>query len=231
LPGVSVYADEPILEDPPGGVGLGHRSERLTVIFESAGEFTVPGVELEWWNTRRQAIETASVPAFTVSVAGPVPEPATGAPATSPESGVPVAFALVVVAGGLGLALGMVLLVRLTPGLQSRWQDWRLKRRQSEVYAFAHLRSAVRARDAVAVHRALLAWLARLEPGLDARSFARLYGNPDLQAQIEQLARTLYAGATENANLRTLGNSLAAARRVYRHRNDRQPYAVPPLNP
>ena len=38
------------------------RSEKLTLVFEAGGEFTVPAAELRWWTTASAAIETATAP-------------------------------------------------------------------------------------------------------------------------------------------------------------------------
>ena len=54
--GVSVYADVPDVED--GDVA--RRSEKVTLVFDAGGEFSIPGKELSFWNTQSQSIETVT---------------------------------------------------------------------------------------------------------------------------------------------------------------------------
>lgn len=229
IPGVSVYPDEPVIEDAPDGSGQAHRSERLTLVFETGGNFTVPGLELEWWNTRAQQIETESVAAFNVSVAGPaaIPDGELSASAGSARTS-----AVAIILAVAGLTLGIVLLARWVPRLWRGWNARQQRRRRSEPYAFAHLRSALRAGDPRAAHHAWLTWLARLSPGIDGEKFATLYGGAELQGLVAQLSRALYAGTPQSTDLKRMAKSLVAARRACRRQlADSRAVALPALNP
>ena len=222
VPGVSVYAGEPAVEDGDPA----RRSEKLTFVFEAGGEFALPATQIQWWNTETSAIETASVPAMTVSVAGP-PIPS---PVEEPLPAKPRWPA--VVAWGALLAAVLLALRRQLPRLQSRWAAYQDERRNSESYAFDKLREALHGGDPRAAHQALVIWLERIEPGTSARQFAQRYGDTELQRQIEELSRSLYSGADEAVNLRQLESGLLAARRrrIHGARVD-QSYALPPMNP
>lgn len=221
VPGVSVYAGEPVVEDGEPA----RRSEKLTFVFEAGGEFTVPAAEIRWWNTETSVVETASVPALTVSVAGPPGPGLTGEDAAASRR---PAIALWVA------LLAVVLLAsrRWVPALRSRWAAYQEQRLRSEEYAFARLRKALHGGDPRAAHHALLTWLERMEPGTGARRFARRYGDAELERQIEELGRSLYSGAGEAVNLRHLEKSLAVARRRRTEGARRgRSFALPPMNP
>ena len=218
-----------LLRKGPSGaleVYLARRSEKLTLVFEAGGDFIVPAAQIQWWNMETSAVETESVPAMTVSVAGPpIPSPASEAPPAKP-------IWPTVVAWGALLAVVLLVLRRHLPQLQSRWAAYQAERRHSQGYAFDKLRKALHGGDPRAVHQALLTWLERIEPGLGARQFARRYGDEKLQRQIEELSRALYSGSGDSGNLRPLEKSLTAARRRRAHvARDRQIFVLPPMNP
>ena len=52
--GAAVYEDAPDVEDGE----TARRSEKVTVIFEAGGEFSIPGMELTICNTESQSIDT-----------------------------------------------------------------------------------------------------------------------------------------------------------------------------
>ena len=162
LEGATVYADEPVVED--GDVA--RRTEKVTVVFESGGDFVLPGIELDWWDMVSNGVATSTVPAVSFSVAGPVavPEAADDAAARDWR-----AF-LIETAGWLAaLFVAWRILRRFAAWAKQRAAE----RKASEAYAFQQFERACRSGDARKAHHAMLAWLERLEPGLTASSFAR----------------------------------------------------------
>ncbi len=221
-PGASVYADQPDVEDGEPA----RRSERLTYVFDAGGEFAIPAVSLEWWNTETSSIETAVVPALTVSVDGP--------PASAGAAENPVAernwWSLV---AGL-LVLGLVL--RMLPRLRAEIRRRRLVRRKmrlaSEAHAFGRLRKALRSGDLRSAYVALIHWLDRLEPAMDAQRFAETYGDKRLREQLGRLTRALYSGKDAAISATRLERSLLAARRKREREVKSLTRAeLPPLNP
>ena len=223
-PGLSVYAEQPVIEESEDGE-TARRSEKLTFVFEAGGDFTVPSAEIRWWNTETSEVAVAAVTALTVSVAGPpIPSPVDAELRAKPAWRTVLAWAA-------ALAVILLALSRHRACLLSRWTAYQDRRRRSEGYAFSKVRKALRGGSPRAVYRALLVWLERVEPGLDARQFANRHGDPKLARQIEELSRSLYAEAEGAVNLRELETSLAAARRR-RARTDRRgrSFTLPSMN-
>ena len=70
--GLSVYVDEPIVEDIAGSRGkplIGRRVDRATYVLERPGTYLLPELKFQWWNLTLGALEqTALAPvSFTVS--------------------------------------------------------------------------------------------------------------------------------------------------------------------
>lgn len=221
-PGVSMYPEQPSVEDGD----FARRSEKLTLVFEAGGDFSVPAAEIRWWNTKTSAVETASVPAMTVSVAGPpVPSPVEEAPPAKPRWPAILVWAAV-------LAAILWALRRWGPRLQAHWDAYQDRRHRSEGYAFGKLRKALRGGDPRIADQALLTWLERIEPGMGAREFVQRYGDAKLRQQIEALDRLLYSTTAEPVKLRRLERSLVAARRRYaKGARSSRSFVLPPMNP
>ena len=221
-PGVSVYADQPLVEEGPPA----RRTEKLTFVFEAGGEYTLPGLDLDGWNTRKQQIETAGEPPLAVSVAGP--------PLATPVQGQddePVDW--VILADWLALAFaGWWLLSRLLPRFRLWWRAALEQYHMSERYAFKQLRVSLRGNDARQVYISMSAWLDRIAPGMGIRSFVRRYGDAVLPEQFELLSRYLYRNSGDASPFGSLEQPLKEARRRARHtRRSNTRHVLPPRNP
>ena len=217
--GAAVYAKQPVVEDGERA----RRLETLTFVLESGGELTLPGVELQWWDTTTNTIETASVPALSLAVSGTLfslvePSSTTGA----------ALLGLLVI----GLAAGVVTARHWIPMLRARWLAAEEKRRSSEAHAFGELRRSLRGGEARAIHHALLVWLNRLQPGLDARAFAQQHGGTALQEGVEGVIAVLYADPSVPFDGGNLAPAFTAARSdLLASRAKATHSSLPALNP
>ena len=224
LEGVSIYADTPVLEEGPPA----RRSEKLTLVFESGGEFTLPGIRLDWWNTATGELDTSAAPPVQLSVAGAVAGPTAGHdPSTRPATNwqlVLASLAAVLVAVFLARRAIRLLNSHLRTAIQAR--------RQSEKYAFNELRGTLREGSPSAIYHAMLHWLERLETGMDARRFTTVYGTDELIVATDQLAAATYSDSDLTPNLSGLHAELVAARSNWRKTQSRDArLALPHLNP
>ena len=220
LEGVSVYADEPVVEDGTPA----RRSEKVTLVFNAGGDVTIPGIELSFWNTASGALETVSAAGLKLTVQGPV------AVTDSDTAAETIRWTqLATLAGGL-LLLILALRHWVPLGLR-QYRDAALRRRQSEPYAFDLLARALRSGSNDAAYKALLAWIERLAPGMDTRRFASSFGDESLGVAIDSLSAAIHSGSGM-ADLGTLRTGLRVARKRYlREISTRRQAPLPPLNP
>ena len=219
--GVSVYRDMPDVQDGD----TASRTEKVTLVFDAGGEFSIPGMELSYWNTESRAIEVATASGPVISVQG--------APAASDraESGTVRRWqwwaAMMIVA-----AILLLVIRRTVPAIVQRYRAAADRRRQTEGYAFGRLIKALASGDGRAAYVALLHWADRLEPSMSVLTFAGRYGSESRPALVTALSAGIYGDTGKTADLRKLGQLLTAARRRYRHRNTaRSVSRLPPLNP
>ncbi|MEJ2590867.1 MAG: BatD family protein [Candidatus Thiodiazotropha sp.] len=67
--GIKPYAERPQLKDTPGRTGIsGSRQSVITLIPTQAGRYTLPAVEIPWWNTDSDRQEVARLPAVSLQV-------------------------------------------------------------------------------------------------------------------------------------------------------------------
>ena len=220
IPGVSVYADEPIVTDN----GVAKRSEKVTLVFDAGGEFTIPGVTLEWWDSQSKTVKSENVESVVIVVEGP-PIPVAAAEQA------PADYARATRLAGI-LAAVLVLLFLLTPRIVRRVRAARQRRRESEEFAFKLLQRAFHSKDARTVHHELIRWLEKAQPGSNLREFAAQYGDNALARQVELLSSSLFEGGEEKADLHKLHTGVGRARRSFRKRwANASRLALPPLNP
>jgi hypothetical protein len=219
--GVSVYADTAEVADG----AIARRSEKLTLVFDTGGEFVIPGHTLGFWNTATESIESAIAEGFTISVAGPLTLSQSDAEAVEQRW-----FFWVSIGGGL-ILLASVLRV-LGPAAAASIRSARERREQSEPYAFAKLQAALRSNDAKDAYRAMLGWLERLDRTIGLRQFASSYGDDSLLSAVDALSQMNYAGGPSGGDLGELADALSAARSRYlRQSKMAVETALPPLNP
>ena len=86
--------------------------------------------------------------------------------------------------------------------------------------------------DDAEAYNALLRWLERLEPGMNARAFAARFGDEDLSTALTALSAGIYGRAGAPADLGLLRRQLAVARRRYLADGAGDKLSrLPPLNP
>ncbi len=99
--GIKAYTDQPELRNDPGSNGVvGVRQEKWVVVAPYNGEYTFPGLSIDWWNTATGKQETTTLDPVKLVVTGgqaapaaanttTATEPKQAAPATPPPAKTP----------------------------------------------------------------------------------------------------------------------------------------------
>jgi len=253
IPGLTLYMDPARVTDTGGERGEtreGTRVERLTYVAQDPGDYTLPPIEVAWWNLERSRVEREILPAIEFTVeANPEAEAvfeaemdqdsAAVALTERPES--PINWGtLRVVVGGL---MALLLLVWGARKLLPRIRDWLARRtagrEASESRRFEAVLSGCRANEPRVAREALTGWLEAVQDGCEAgplAEFARAHELPDLATEIETLDAHLYG----RGDARWTGEALARASRHARssleqtrraHRQEDRPFGLSDLNP
>lgn len=81
---MKMYPDKAVLNDNKSTDGIiGIRQEKTAIIPTRPGEFEVAAIEIPWWNTRKDRLEYASIPARKIRVSASAAKQDPGVPQTS----------------------------------------------------------------------------------------------------------------------------------------------------
>ena len=224
-PNYKVYPDQPQLEEQAIADGvLGTRTESLALVPNRAGELVIPAIEMRWWDTKNQRMQTASLPATKVQV-----NPSTAinnaplannAPLTTMEpldlNPEPAGFfgsvgsAKASMLVKLSLLLNALLLATIALLLFSRRKQRTIKQTSSQqkTSPLLNLKQQLKAIEIEAKNNNLMAmrdgivtWgqcLFAETPPTTLKALSLLLDDAELQQQFAQLDRQLYKGEAES---------------------------------
>ena len=224
-PNDKVYPDQPQLEEQAIGDGvLGTRTESLALVPNQAGELVIPAIEMRWWDTKNQRMQTASLPATKVQV-----NPSTAinnaplannAPLTTMEpldlNPEPAGFfgsvgsAKASMLVKLSLLLNALLLATIALLLFSRRKQRTIKKTSSQqkTSPLLNLKQQLKAIEIeaknpnlIAMRDGIVAWgqcLFAETPPTTLKALSLLLDDAELQQQFAQLDRQLYKGEAES---------------------------------
>lgn len=207
-----IYPDQPQLQEQvKGSTIIGTRTETLAMVPGRAGEITFPAIDVRWWDTVNQRMQTASLAAKTVQVSPstavtvnpaasqsqPMETLAIGASEKPTEPSLLTNLSLALNAL-LIAALAMVLLKRPRSGSSGRTSTEHatpallsLKQKLKAIEIQAHKNNLMSMRDAI------LVWGRQLfaeTPPTTLKDLSLLLDDVELQHQFKQLDRQLYKG-------------------------------------
>jgi hypothetical protein len=244
---LKTYADQPLLDDqvrPSGITGL--RQQKIAVIAGNAGDAALPEIRIPWWNTDKDHMEEAVLPARTLHVNTPplsvntqpstIPPPASQVqPENNNRGPIPViapvpAYRWLAVALGLGWLLTVLAwwlsIVRhrqtLTQIISSRWQK--------EGALLKSVLAACAVNAPAQARAALLAWARARWPEHPPQGLTDIAARePTLAKLLDELNRELYA----NGEQQWQGNALDNALKKLGHAksNQQTTTSIPALEP
>lgn len=214
--GVRIYVDPPVIEDRSNrGSVDGHRTDKVTYVFERPGSFALPALSQPWWSLADKTARTETLPGLTVTIAAAT-QPA------RPGRSAMWSWTL----GGLALIL-IALLALLRERLRALWRQAVIGLGGSEWSARWQLRRAARSGEAGASYRAFAIWHGRLSSA-DREALRR---DPRVAPCLAELERATFGGG---------GWSRRSGRELARAIADWRPpkgggkalqATLPPLNP
>ena len=241
--GVRLYPRDPVLADVTtdrGNFTGGRRVDQVTYVFEEAGTYTLPAIEIGWFNADSGKQQVSTAPAINVSVAPPPRSSADIAPPAPPSDAAAESATRTLWQRALLWSLGLVAV-----GLAGLWglrrfgprvRAWRQARRQawqaSEPASFARLKRACLAGDAATAYRELGIW-ARCAGFSSAPALCER--DPTLRSEVSKLERHLYDSAPALWSGPALFNAAATVRAsrlaASGPGSHRRRAALPALNP
>ncbi|HEY6642716.1 BatD family protein [Povalibacter sp.] len=225
-PGLRAYPDEPKLENSAqSGTAVGERDQSVALIADHAGNFDVPALEIQWWDTSVDQPRTVELPALTIKALPAVAGTSSGGATSTAAQGATGATGN----GGMQQSNASplaeasahsrwVILVTLTTLLVAAAALWWLYQQRAsarsitpraaplpgrdEARARREFLAACKLNDARSARRALLEWTqARWpnSPPLGLRDVAVRLDDPEITTLLLELDRACFAGAPWNS--------------------------------
>jgi len=203
---IKAYPDQPLLKETPQGTSLvAFREEKMALIASEVGTYTLPAIEIPWWNTSTQSLEKAVIPEKVfVVIAGEQSQAPVAPPAANIQLPVEIAPAVVESSqpgvNNLWIALTLFFatawLLTLGYFLSNKKPkatvDVSPKKMNKKLSAVKALRQACRENDSDKAKLALLEWGKEsfAENNLDAIA---QQCDAELSIEIQSLNTTLYS--------------------------------------
>jgi len=241
--GVRVYPREPHVDDQKSEIGeflQGVRTEKVSYLFTKPGDYTLPAIEVTWWDLSSQKLTSSKIPATTIHVSESSayvselpPQPENTAPVQAPlntwRQYLPFLIASCIALAVVALLAWAVR--RWGPHVGSSYRALKERRQNSEEHYWRSFKQSCNRNDARQSYTVLLAWLRRAHPGMTLDAFQRLIGDRELDKQIAYLSETQFRSPTK---AHWQGQPLYAA--IAKHRRvtfaiPRMASHLPPLNP
>jgi hypothetical protein len=241
--GIVVYPKQPAVDDiktKQDEFVQGRRVDIATYLIRKEGSYTLPGIQIKWWDLAAHKIRTATLPAIHSTAAPnpayspelpPEPEPVV-APVQPKANPMKRYLRLAEIAGVVLVSLAILTWAwfRFGARLFSEWIESRRAYKNSEAALFAKLRKASRAGKAEDAYTSLLGWLRRFQPGVALGQFLANSADAELTQEVEALASQLYGSETSAWSGQRMDRALERVR-FRRHYELQARQALPPLNP
>jgi len=212
------YPDQPLLNDKKEASGIiGMRQEKIAMIPTRAGNFKLPAISIQWWNTQTGKIETASIAARTINVTAaagqtgnaqsqspaPVQAPVTTTSAVTQATGDNTAASSWMVSTIIFAVAWMMTLLAWFISIKYKTRSTGTKKitgmEPSIKQALATLKTACHKNNAEACKQALLDWGKAMFSDRPPHSLGALAKQCDepLAGLINQLNASLYSSAPQ----------------------------------
>ncbi len=218
--GLTFYPDQAQTKDNKSAQGVqGSRVETTAIVPNRGGDFTLPEINVKWWDNNTQTMKTATLAAKTIHVAGDaalqplsnlqnIPTNNTNAntqPITAPTPSIQASSVLTpwLWATSIFFALLSALLAIYVWQLKSRLAKWQASQTHSESEMAQRekdiwnvLKHAAANRDAPALRKAIVNWAKFQWPTQHINTLdeiAKLAMNEKLTAALKQLDELLYS--------------------------------------
>ena len=242
--GIRIYPEEPKVQDlktDRGEFVSGQRTQSAKYFVQKEGDYTLPAIELKWWNLNANRVATATLPVVHF-VAAPNPDYVAELP-PQPEPVITVQpepislwtryrFWIRDVAPLSGLIAFLALVAyRYFPQVYRSIKTRREQHRHSEAAYFHNLVQACRHDNADKAYQWLLRWLRHSGSSKTIDQFLKQVNDEALTQQINSLSAALFASESKKKwTGRTMAGLLEKHRKVLSN-HSRQHSKLPLLNP
>jgi hypothetical protein len=204
--GIRVYPEEPAVEDQKtdrGDFVYGRRTQSAKYFLSKAGDYTLPQIELKWWDLSSNRLVTATLPAVHFTASSNPNSTAELPPEPVPTPAMPIQKASLWKRYKSWFMLAALCCIAVIGAAWISWQflppiyrdlrAWRERRSHSEAAYFRHLRRACVRSDATQSYAWLLKWLAVAWSRTSLQQMLESENDLKLSSAVNDLTAVLFA--------------------------------------
>lgn len=217
--GIRTYPDRPQMETDVTVTGInGIHTQSTAIVASNAGSFTLPAIDIEWWNIDKREWQTTTLPSEQFLVTEAIIADASSGQIKKIHYQYALAGLLAVV---ILLSGGCVALWRRNKQLVSTRTSIQKESPPSERAAWSNLQRAIRTNNYLALRHALLQWGKALWPNQDIHRLEQVTSrNSRLHNAMGILDEHMYGQQSTIAlNLDSLDEVLRVIRKAERKKN------------
>ena len=201
-----MYPDQPMLRDQKKTEGVvALREQKVAIIPSKAGQFEIPAISIPWFNTQTHQMETATLPAVTITAVNPENEGITQAePQAEAGSNLPVTntkgtgyWMWAAIALAIGWVATLIWIAVQRTKSQALTQDKTVS--ATPKVSLNRLREACSQNNPKDAMNAFLNW-AELQYGTRQLNELKMFVNGELLVEIDGLNAVLYANKKQAWN-------------------------------
>jgi hypothetical protein len=228
--GIRVYPEEPIVHDQKtdrGDFVYGRRTQTAKYVIQKEGDYTLPPIELKWWNLSSHRLVTATLPAVHFIAAANTNYVTELPPQSGPAPVMPAKHRnlwkqyrlriLITSLCCIVVALLVAIIWHWLPRARRRLLAWRERRQHSEATYFHNLQRACARNNAAESYVWLLKWITEAYPGVSLQQALQRADNPVLTSDANDLGESLFAQRYRDSSWN--GKRLAGLLRQQRRRH------------
>ena len=203
---LKTYPDQAVLKQRKEQTGITSlREEKIAYIPAKAGTFTLPAIEIPWFNTQTQTMEIARIPERIVTAIAPTTETQDTINSivntTTAQPDIQVIESKFWLLMSIGLAIGwlftLLFFIIRKPQKKSTTEPTQTKNTHLKT-AIKTLKQACAENNPIATKDALLIW-GKIRFGCHNLTDIAHYGNDAFKDELNHLSRSLYASQTDNS--------------------------------
>ena len=234
IEGLSRYPKQPFVDDKSDRGSLsGSRTDAVTYVAESPGNYVLPAMSVTWWNPDQKKLEREKFPSIQLTVR-PNNSSQADMPANKTEGGAETVNRSYWIWGVATVGLIVIVMVFFRGPISKKWSEWSAQLNSTEQAVFGRFERACKSNNSKDALGRLLIWIQTTSQSTAVPTVQSLQDRPMTNSTLRQELNDLQLaaiGRLSDWQGSDLLQEMKALRRLEKDSNSGRATYLPPLNP